>query len=991
MSKSKLPYICTAIIALNFFTVFGSSQIAKSETSNQNFVIKKKISSSFTIVENSKTADIFVDPGDWKGVIRAVNDLGDDIGKVSGVPSKIFEKTDYIKGSIIAGTIGKSRIIDKYIEDKRLDVSEIKGKWESFIIQTVDGNLIIAGSDKRGTIFGIYDISEKIGVSPWYWWADVPVKKSNSLFVKAGKYIQYPPKVKYRGIFINDEEPSFGQWSRNKFGGINSKMYSHMFELILRLKANYLWPAMWGKAFNEDDLLNPVVADEYGIVMGTSHHEPMMRAQNEYTNRKNEVGPWNYSENKERLDKFFTEGLERNKAFDNMITIGMRGEGDVEMSKEGDAANIKILGNVVKSQREIIENIFKKNATEVPQLWAIFTEVQRYYDAGFTVPDDVLLLFCDNNWGYIRRIGPLNERNRKGGMGLYYHIDMNGGPWNDRWINTTTIQKLHQQFNLAYRTGLDDLWIINVGDLKPKELPIDFIMKYAWNPDAYNPENLRDYTKEWAAKIFGVEFSEEISDLVSKYPKYNFWRKPEVQDTKIFSHVNYRESDRILKMWKNLTIKAENLKLKIPSNAQDAFYQLVYYPVIASAGVAEIYLAAGKNNIYAKQGRISANDYAARVKELFETDKKLSDFYNNELSAGKWKNMMQDIHMGYTQWSMPKESKHPELINVEPLPQPTMGIALEGSELSWPESKTKAELPTFDLFINCPYFIDVFNKGIGSFQYSATASDPWIKLSKSNGTVNKEDRIEVTIDWKKIPANKATGNVTISHGDVVVSINVNAIKAEIPKLNKPFFGNLTGEFSIPANKFNSNISGKEAKWIVLPGLGRAEACMGIHPVTAPSATAETAPRLEYNVYFPESKKYTICLGILPTQDVFPQRGLRIGVALNNGEIKIIDARQGLVDEFKEYTPSNISSSKVLKPLPKVNQNISLIAYRQRMRNEIFDNIRWLDVELEVNSPGINVLKVFMIDPEIVLENIIINPDSKYPSYFGAPPVQHNNK
>lgn len=809
------------------------------------------------------------------------------------------------------------------------------------------------------------------------------------MYVKSGKYIQYPPKVKYRGIFINDEEPSFGQWSRNKFGGINSKMYSHMFELLLRLKANYLWPAMWGKSFNEDDTLNPVIADEYGIVMGTSHHEPMMRSHNEYSSRKNEVGPWDYSINKERLDKFFTDGLERNKAFENMLTIGMRGDGDVEMSKEGDEANIRTLGNVVKGQREIIEKVYRKNASDVPQLWAIFTEVQRYYDAGFTVPDDVLLLFCDNNWGYIRRIGPLKERNRKGGMGLYYHIDMNGGPWNDRWLNTTTIPKLYEQFNLAYRTGLDDLWIVNVGDLKPKELPIDFILRYAWNPDEFNPGNLKDYTKNWAAKIFGEEFSEEIAELLSEYSKYNLWRKPEVQTTRIFSLVNHKEADRVLKMWEEISLKAERLKQKMPVTSQDAFYQLVYYPVIASAGVAEIYITSGKNNLYAKQGRISANDHAERVKQLFENDKVLSDFYNNNLAGGKWKNMMQDVHIGYTQWSMPRENKLPELTMVKPLEKPTMGIAIEGSELSWPESNTTACLPTFDSFVNCPYYIDIFNKGIGSFKYKAETTSPWIILSKSSGSVYKEDRLEVTVDWKKIPDDKASGKITIYQNEVAVSIEVNAMKAEKPKTNVTFFGNLSGEFSIPADKYNSNVSGKDASWIVLPDLGRGDACMGITPVTAPSATPETAPRLEYNIYLNESRKYTICIGILPTQDVFPERGLRIGVALNNGEIKILDARKGLVDSFNEYTSSNISRSKVLKPLPKINQSISLVGYRQRMRNEIFDNIRWLDVDFEVTSPGINILKIFMIDPEIVLENIIVNPDIKYPSYFGSPHLQHN--
>ena len=463
------------------------------------------------------------------------------------------------------------------------------------LLKTIGENLFVIGSDKRGTIYGIYDISEKIGVSPWYFWADVPVKKSSELYVIPGEYITESPKVKYRGIFINDEWPSFGGWCSSKYGGFNSGMYATIFELLLRLKANYLWPAMWSAAFNEDDSLNPEIADKYGIVMGTSHHEPMMRAHKEYSKRKELIGPWNYQTNKENLDNFFFEGLNRNKNYENLITIGMRGDGDVAMSEEGDAENMKILTNVINGQRDIISQVYNKKASEVPQVWAIFTEVQRYYDAGFNVPDDVLLMFCDNNWGYIRRIAPPQEHGRSGGCGLYYHIDMNGGPWNDRWINTTTIPKLREQFNLAYKSGLDALWVVNVGDLKPKELPIDFIMRYAWNPNKISPNDTDNYTYNWARETFGDKYAEEIAYIVSKYPKYNLWRKPEVQAVNIFSNVNYNEADSIFNLWTDLEEKVESLKSKIDTEYQDAFYQLVYYPAKASAGVAKIYLLAGKN------------------------------------------------------------------------------------------------------------------------------------------------------------------------------------------------------------------------------------------------------------------------------------------------------------------------------------------------------------------------------------------------------------
>mgnify|MGYP000023602104 FL=1 len=959
-----------------------------------SYVERVKMKDAFRIVDNGMATTICVDSSDWKGVIRAVDDLSDDIRKVSGVAARVIKTTIPSSSSILVGTIGESKLIDKLIAEKRIDVSEIQGQWESFQIQTVDGNLVVVGSDKRGTIYGIYDISEKIGVSPWYWWADVPVKKNKCLYVKAGKYVQPSPKVKYRGIFINDEEPSFGQWTRKKFGGFNSKMYSHVFELLLRLKANFLWPAMWSSAFNEDDPMNPVIADEYGIVMGTSHHEPMMRAHQEYTKRKKEVGPWDYVANKEGVEHFFREGLERNKNYENLITIGMRGDGDAAMSKGSDEENMETLHAVIKGQREIIRDVYGKEPSEIPQVWAIFTEVQRYYDKGFSVPDDVLLLFCDNNWGAIRRIGPKKEREKKRKMGLYYHIDMNGGPCSDRWINTTTIPKLREQFNLAYQTGLDDLWVMNVGDLKPKELPIDFVMRYAWNPDAIPADKVWNYTAHWAAGIFGEEYAEEIADIVSKYSKYNLWRKPEVQATTIFSVVNHCEAERVIQLWREVTAKAEALQSRIAPEARDTYYQLVLYPVKASAVVAEIYLQASKNNLYARQGRVSANDCAERARELFVTDKKLTEYYNDSLSLGKWKNMMQDVHLGYVGWMMPKENTLPDLKEVTPLETPVMGVAVEGSFKSWPGNvAVTAQLPTFDVLNNQSYYIDIFNRGKGTFHFEVKNSKSWIRLSEKQGEVAKEKRIMVSVDWEQAPQGETEAIVEIREGNTTVPVKVKAVKSAIPETKDAYWGSLTGgEFSIPADKYEMNVAGTDAQWVVLPDLGRGDACMGIYPVTAPSTeTHHDAPRLEYKLFVPKVGKMTVCLGILPTQDVYPERGLRMAVGIDNDTPKIIDARKGFWDEFQEYTPQNLEKTKILKPLPSRNKSIKLIGTGRTRRNEVFDNLRWIDVEMDVKAPGMHTLKVFMVDPEIVLERIVVNPDNNYPSYFGIPSVYHNTK
>lgn len=806
------------------------------------FVKFDKASADNALLLTGTKDTIRYSPSDWKGVKMAVANLRHDLRSVTG--------SEY--APVVVATVGKSEIAKKYPKQSK----QLKGKWEQYLIFTDKGQLVILGSDKRGTIYGIYELSRQIGVSPWYWMADAPVAHHDQLYVLPGTYTDGEPKVKYRGIFINDEWPSFGGWCGNQFGGINSKAYSHIFELLLRLKANYFWPAMWGSRFNEDDPKSPQLADDMGIVMGTSHHEPMMRAHKEYVRRKAEVGPWDYAQNPERIEKFFSDGLKRNSKYENIITIGMRGDGDVAMGNGKDEDNIKTLGKVIEAQRRIIKDCYGKPASSVPQLWAIFTEVQRYYDAGFTVPDDVTLLFCDNNWGYIRRKGTAAERKRKGGLGLYYHIDMNGGPWNDRWVNTTTIPKLREQLHEAYASGIDRIWIINVGDLKPKEVPIDFIMDYAWNPDAVKPGDELPWLERFSASIFGEEYAKETADLIAKYSKYNLLRKPEAQVPGLF---NEHEMLVMSQRWQSLVERAELLRKQMPKEKQDAFYQLVYYPVVASAGVAEIYNLATMGD-------------SLGVEVLMKKDQQLSDYYNNVLAGGKWKGMMMDNHIGYTQWSIPDKNRNPM----------TLGM--------------KIEHPL---------------------------------------------------------------NVPVS----------------------------TTEIGIPAYQYSRIKEGKNAKWIFLPDLGRGKGCMGIDHVMSASEPDGKGASLEYDFELSsDMQQLSIALGILPTQDVYPARGLRIGVQIDDQPLQIVDARAGFVDTFAEYTPQNLAVSKVLKPLPpqpKLVLNGWWKGKKQLRRDEVFDNQRWLvATSSSAVKAGKHTIRVVMIDPEIVLEQVVINPDNNRYSYFG---------
>ena len=957
---------------------------------------------AFVLSADGRSARILVAEDDWKGVLRAAGDVATDIQRVTGTAAQVVQTSSPAPRSVVVGTLGKSALVDAVVKNGTVRVDDIRGQWESYVIQSDGDNLYVIGSDKRGTIYGLYDLSEKMGVSPWYWWADVPARKATALYVKNGRYVQPSPKVKYRGIFINNEEPSFCTWARTHFGGNNSKMYTHLFELLLRLKANYLWPAMWSSNFNEDDPMNPYLADEYGIVMGTSHHEPMMRSYNEYRKRRDTVGPWDYVTNRARIDSFFYEGMERNKNYENLVTIGMRGDGDVAMGKGDDAENIQTLKDVMAGQRDIIRKVYGKEPSAVPQLWAVYTEVQRYYDAGLTAPDDVTLLFCDNNWGYIRRVGPQKEHNRKGGLGLYYHIDMNGGPWNDRWVNTTTIPKMREQLNLAYQTGIDRIWIINVGDLKPRESAIDFIMRYAWNPDSIKAGQETGYLEDFTARAFGKENAAEAADLMAKYTKYNLWRKPEVETTDYFSIVNYHEAERLLALWQSLADRAEALKAKIPAEAQDAYWQLVYYPVVASAGVAQMYIYAGMNRFYAKQGRAIANDCAEKAHRLFEKDRQLTDYYNNVMGNGKWKGMMLDKHIGYKEWFMPDENILPPMDTVALKVGKDLAVALEGRETLMEGQQAEGALPTYEIGNNEEQYIDICNRGEQLVKYKVTIADKWIVL-KDAPSSSQEQRKWVSIDWNQLPLGESEGTVKVKGNKQTFVIKVKAVKNDVKGImaandNKLTYISTTGELSIPAYRCTRNVARDfYPRWTFLPDLGRGAGCMGADSYSRRAFTEEEKikyanctldPRkaacLEYDCYTGNKDSAVVCLGILPTQDIHPEQGLKIGVSVNDGPIIEVDARKGFVDTFMEYTPSNLKRSKVLTALPAPNRSLYLNGAGRTMRNEVFDNLRWLDVTLPVEAGRVNRLKVWMVSPEIVLERIIVNPDNSRYCYFGKP-------
>ena len=596
--------------------------------------------------------NIYMDANDCKGVSYAAHALVKDIQKVSGSQAcitSVAKSETGKKPTILVGTIGHSAAIDQLIKQRRIDSKQLKGKREKFIITVVDGQLVIAGSDRRGTIYGIYELSQQMGVSPWYDWADVPVEHHDSIFVNKGTYTDGEPAVRYRGIFLNDEAPCLTSWVKNTYGTDygDHRFYQRVFELVLRLRGNMMWPAMWGWAFYADDPENEKTADEMGIVMSTSHHEPMARNHQEYARNRQGWGAWNYQKNKEGLKKFFREGIERMKGTEQIVTIGMRGDGDEAMSEDADT---KLMQQIITDQRQIIADVTGKKASETPQVWALYKEVLDYYDKGMKVPDDVTLLLCDDNWGNVRRVPNAQERKHKGGWGLYYHVDYVGAPRNSKMLNCTPVQNPWEQLTLAYENGIDRLWILNVGDLKPMEYPISQFMDIAWNPHKYAVNHITDHTRDWCAQQFGEEQADEAARLLNLICKYNGRCTPEMLDKNTYSLEN-GEWQEVVNQY--LQIEADALRQynSLPAAYHDAYRQIILFPIEVMSNLHQMYFAQAMNHQLYKQGNPKANVWADECERLFKRDSLICDEYNHKMSGGKWNGMMTQKHIGYTSWN----------------------------------------------------------------------------------------------------------------------------------------------------------------------------------------------------------------------------------------------------------------------------------------------------------------------------------------------------
>ncbi|MFI5585346.1 glycosyl hydrolase 115 family protein [Amycolatopsis sp. NPDC051758] len=970
----------------------------------------------FPLVSRGKAATIVVSSGDQPGVRRVVGDLAADVERVTGIRPVVSVDVVPRQGPVVlVGTLGHSPLVDGLVAAGKLDVTGIAGKWETSLSQVVDGRLVLTGSDQRGVIYGVYEVSRRIGVSPWYWWADVPPRRSAELHLPGERFSLGTPHVKYRGFFINDENPALGTWAPAYFGpgkapgypgGFNHLFFAKVFETMLRLRANYLWPAVWGRAFAEDDPLNHATAKEYGVVMGTSHEAPMMRGIEEWNRHAvpavrdpagnittpghdpyGGTGEWSFRRNGEAIKAYWTDGIRRmvREDFEGVVTLGMRGNGDVSLP---DGDGIELMQEIIAAERDILA---RELSTDVPQVWTLYKEVQRYWAQGLRPPDDVIVVFTDDNWGNVRKHPDLALPPHPGGYGLYYHFDYVGGGRNYKWVDTALLANTWEQLNQAVSYGNDRLWVANVGDMKGNELPLQFFLDYAWDPSALPASQLSTWERGFAAANFGAAVASEIAGVLHDYGRLQSRRKPELLNRRItlqpdgtivyddqatpFSLVNHRELDRVTDEWQELAARASKISSRLPAACRDAYFELVLYQVEASANLYALRRAEFTNLLFAAQGRASANALAAVTEARFADDLALASKYNTGIANGKWNGFQTQPHIDYgdvERYGPNAPWQQPELNNVA-LPDvifpavrrlslpaaASLGVAVDGSEQSWPGPPGRPALPEFSPFQSAPpQYIDVFNRGRTPFRCTVTAGAPWVQVEPRGGRVEEELRMTVRIDWARAPKGTTTVPVTVAGAGGSVVVDAVVRNPVVPPSWRRGFVEAGGYVSVEAEHCSANVGSSGTTWRRIPDLGRTGAGMTPFPVTAPSRAAGAGPRLEYRMTLVTAGPVTVWAYLSPRSNVLQGDGLRYAVSFDDASPQVVN-------------------------ITKATGADDMTMNRQWERTTS-DNVNLTSTRHEVGAPGPHVLKVWMVDPAVVVQKLVVDTGGLRPSYLGPP-------
>jgi hypothetical protein len=960
--------------------MLNSSAIAAA-TSGRELIDAADSPGAFRLAAGDARADVYVDPRDFTLARIAGGLLADDIQRVTGKRPAVKSDASLLGAdAVIIGTLGHSPLIDSLAVAGKIDTKAVAGQWETFTWQIVDHPtagveraLVIAGSDRRGTAYGVFELSEAIGVSPWYWWDDLPPAHRDSIFVKSPSLRQGPPSVKYRGFFINDEDWGLEPWAAKTFekevGNIGPKTYAKVFELLLRLKGNYLWPAMHPVS-KEFGLIpaNITLADDWGIVMGSSHTEVMNRnnvAWNEATQ-----GPWRYDTNRDAVLAYWDQWAKLRGPYEAVWTEGMRGIHDAAMEGPPDTAGrIKIVENAITDQRELLKKYVNPDITKVPQMFCPYKEVLPLYQAGLKVPDDVTILWTEDNFGYIRQLPTPSEQKRSGGGGVYYHISYMGRPRSYTWLNTTPPGLIWEEMRKAYDYGARRIWVLNVGDIKPGEIGLDFWMKLGWDINSYDATSVGKFTRDFAARQFGQQDADAIGDVLNRYFRLGFARKPEEMDADSFSLVNYHEAATRVAEYAALDRDAQAISDRLPAPARDAFYELVLYPVRMCNLSSQAFVEAATAKLYAGQQRASAASHVAAMQDALAKITSETNYFNNTLAGGKWKYVMTaQGTLGTYGYKWPDAPIAPA-----PAQAGGLGIAVEGVEqpatVVYPWAPARASLPVSQLPTFCPWgsihWVDVFNRGSTPISWTAKADDPWVIVNPSSGNGPQDTRVTVSIDWSKVPTGAiARSNVRFSTAGGFCVVGVSAAHAANAPDAATLFAEDGGYVSIDADHFTRNTPKSGGEWHAIAGLGRTTDIVTVLPATLPSVTdpaalAEKSPEVEYDFWTSSAGSAQVAVYSLPTHRIYPGINLKYAIAIDNEAPTIIDCDDSAVRGGE-------------------NSN--------NWRDGVVHNTYITTTPHNLAAEGKHTLKIWMVDPGVALEKFVISTGAVPPSDLGPPPT-----
>lgn len=928
---------------------------------------------------------LVVEPEAHEGVRRIAAKVADDFARVTGTrPARSPTLPGDGTTAVVIATLGSSPLADRFASRSAgaggFDPAALAGRTEVFQVVRVDEALLVVGSDRLGTIYGAFALCEHLGVSPLHWWGDVaPQPRPDATLGPDVEQLSTEPSVRYRGFFINDEWPCFGTWTHTTFGGFTAEMYDHVFELLLRLRGNYLWPAMWSSSFALDGpgQASEELAATYGIVVGASHHEPCHRASEEWDHVSGEGGEygaaWDFRSNEEGLTRYWEDGLRRSGGLGRMVTLGMRGERDSALLGEGSpvADNVNLLRRVIATQRELVA----RHDPDAPQVIALYKEVEEYFHGSAHVPglkdwdglDDVILMLCDDNFGFVRTLPGPELAGRR--FGLYYHFDYHGGPVSYEWMPSTPFEKAWEQLSKAYAFGVRDAWVVNVGDLKFNEVSLAHFMAMAYDMDTHGAEQLdsaREWVDGWVATTFPVlddGARAAASEVLRGVYRLNGLRRPEAVNSRVYHPAHHREADRMLAE----TGRLEALNAQVIAALDGAPSSLTVYrsmvdlPARASLALLRMHLFAAKNQHYARQGKTVANEYAAKVAACIEEDRAVGA----EIAAfegGKWFGHHLAEHVGFTGWNH-HANRYPVRALVEPAGRPRLVVSRPDSEEIYHQRYGWPMTVVVDDFLDAgvsEVAIEVANDGVGEVAFTVVADGnglpPWLSVSPTSGSVAGQVVVRVRCDRSLLPADGVVrARLLVSDGEATVALDVSAARPEVADLPPMTFLPRRGVVVMNADHVAAVEWTRRGSYVALTDHGRTGAGIAVRPVTAAFADGQPAPGVTYRFVAPAAGECTLELWTTPTNPVAAHTPLRLRV------------RAGAASQTVTTVPADYTAFHT----------------DPRWAPGVLDNIRVATTTIRTTD-GVNELTVSPLEPGLILERLLVYPAGSPPSssYLG---------